>query len=112
MKPDDLTEYLQRNLGELTQAPRGPQRVVATIGRLSSEYPDSGLTPAQAADLEGALRRVREVRSRYGPDDTGVVVELMLLGKLGRFGEAIEAGRRAYADAPNWSSATALANAL
>lgn len=113
MPPTELAQYLRRNLDHLAGALLGAERVVNTIGQLARALPEHDeLNDEEAANLAEALARVRAIREVHGPSERALVVELMLLGKLGRFDEAVEVGRAAYVAAPTWSSATALANAL
>jgi tetratricopeptide (TPR) repeat protein len=90
-----------------------PNHVVRTLGQHAQLFPEhDSLTPEQRELLGRALLALRRVVAEHGASDESMVNELAMLGKLGRFDEAVGRARAAYDERPNWSSAIALGNAL
>ncbi len=102
-----LSKYLE-SIGHIRTDHR---RVISEIGDLVFEYPDSPeLTSEAKSDLAAALANVRELVSAHGKTRESPVVTAMILGKLGRFDEAIADAKAEYRAAPDWNTAIAVAN--
>lgn len=80
---------------------------------LVKRYPEHGeLSANQEEHLTLALDRMRLAETAHGFDSKLLVLKLMAMRKLGRFGEAVEEGKAAHAANPSWHSAIAIANTL
>jgi tetratricopeptide (TPR) repeat protein len=106
---------LKRCLANLDQrlSRSGPNKVVADIGRHVQGFPENAaLTAEQQSLLEEAAKAIKRIHRKHGRSEESFVVELMTLGKLGRFGEAVRRARAAFAADPTWMTAIAAGNAL
>ncbi len=91
----------------------GPDEAIHTLGQHVQTFPDSStLTTEQRALLAQVLEAVRRIRKQYGQSEESLVLEMMTLGKLGRFDEAVRQARKAFDENPTWNTAIAAGNAL
>lgn len=91
----------------------GPAEVIRVLGRHAQAFPENDeLTAKQRAALVEILDAIRRAGRAHGGSDEALVVELMVLGKLGRFKEAVRRARSAFEKGPTWATAIAAGNAL
>jgi tetratricopeptide (TPR) repeat protein len=91
----------------------GPDEVVRTLGQHAQTFPENAaLTKEQRALLVQVLEAAKRIVKEHGQTDQSLVVELMTLGKLGRFDEAVKRARKAFEKSPTWTTAIAAGNAL
>lgn len=91
----------------------GPEKVVETLGHCILDFPEhSALDAAQEKLLVEMLDATRRIISKHGRTDKSLVIELMALGKLGRFEEAVSHARAEFKATPTWATAIAAGNAL
>src|SRR5262245_40740368 len=74
------------------------------------DHPDN--TSAQRVALAGGLDIVDRALVVHGPHERLGMLRSMLLGKLGRFDDAVANARALHARAPTWTTAVTLGNAL
>jgi tetratricopeptide (TPR) repeat protein len=74
------------------------------------EHPDT--TAAQKRALAAGVRIIERAEAIHGNHDGLGNLKSMMLGKLGRFDEAIANARARHDRAPTWATAVSLANAL
>ena len=89
--------------------------VAVVVRRVASQVqglPDRGLDGRQKSQLLRALEVVERAERLHGGNEQLFTLKLMILGKAGRFEEAIGLARRAYAESPDWATAITAANAL
>ena len=106
---------LGRYLASLTASAIGEKspRILQRIGELARKYPDAPAVDASGReDLTLALGVVLQCRTAHGSSDQLLVVHALLLGKLGRFTEAVTETQVAHERSRTWGTATAYANAL
>jgi tetratricopeptide (TPR) repeat protein len=90
----------------------GLETAVQKLGAAVQGYPDEHLNARQNADLAAALVCANRIEQLLGDSDALLAIKLMILGKLGRFDEALALARAAYKAKPNWTTAIATANVL
>jgi tetratricopeptide (TPR) repeat protein len=107
-----LPDYL-RYLKKRQLDPEHAGIAVAKLGEHASRYPEHAkATPTQRRHLERALEVVRACKAMMAEESALTLsVEAMLLGKLGRFDEAVDLTRTAHEAAPTWQSACAVGTA-
>jgi tetratricopeptide (TPR) repeat protein len=73
---------------------------------------NTALTTDQRALLVRVLGAIQRIVREHGESEESFVIELMTLGKLGQFDEALRRARTAFAESPTWATAIAAGNAL
>jgi tetratricopeptide (TPR) repeat protein len=106
-----LPRYLTTLDAQLNR--NGPAEVIQTLGQHVQTFPDNAdLAAGQRASQVKVLDAIKRIVKKYGQTEESLVVELMTLGKLGRFDEALRRARKAFAANPTWATAIAAGNAL
>ena len=89
----------------------GSNQTITQIGEFVIKYPDLPLLSADLGQhLSEALMLVRQIITDHGSSDKSLIVETMILGKLGRYEEATAVAAQALLERPNWATAIAAAN--
>jgi tetratricopeptide (TPR) repeat protein len=87
--------------------------VIKTLGQHVQLFPENtALTTDQRALLVRVLEAIQRIVSERGQSEESLVIELMTLGKLGQFDEALRRARKAFEERPTWATAIAIGNAL
>ncbi len=105
-----LPTYLATLAARLRET--GADPVVLTLGQHVQTFPENAdLTPEQRGLLVQVLKAIQRIVKKHGQSEKSLVVEMMTLGKLGRFDEAVKRARQEFEESPTWATAIAAGNA-
>jgi tetratricopeptide (TPR) repeat protein len=100
-------------LGARSMRELGTPGLRAIFATLLPRYPEADrTTEPQKECLRLAVRQMRRAKRLFGFEEKLHVLQLMALGKLGRFAAAVREAEAAHEANPGWHTAIAAANAL